>query len=271
MKTLQGKYALITGAAGGIGRLLAELFAKNKVNLILTDINEEQLQEVTRNLSESYKSISIESKVLDITKEKEVLDLASKITSLDILINNAGVAYGGSFENSRLDELSKTIEVNLLGTMKLTHALISKLKQGGGQIVNVASGAGLVGTSGMVTYSSSKFGLVGFTEALRGELKDENIGVSVVCPAFVKTDLIANSLIDKDRPVEKLESMVEKEGVKPELVAQTILKAVKTNRAIIKVGSLTKAGSLIKRISPALARVINVANYRKLKKNEIIE
>lgn len=271
MKELQGKYVLITGAAGGIGRSVAELFAKNKVNLILTDINEDQLQEVTDNLLKTYKNISIDSHVLDITSEFEVRSFAGKIKSLDMLINNAGVAFGGSFEKSGLDELIKTVEVNLLGTMILTHALIPKLKKSRGQIVNVASGAGLVGTSGMVAYSSSKFGLVGFTEALRGELKDENIGVSVVCPAFVKTDLIANSLIDKDRQVDKLESMVEKEGVTPEVVALAILKAVKTNKAIIKVGTLTKAGSLIKRISPALARVINVANYRKLKNNEIIE
>lgn len=271
MRTLKGKYVLITGASGGIGEVTAKLFASLGANLYLVDIDFEKLAQLKAELIQVTTS-NVKVFEVNLTQQEEIKQLEEDIDKLDVLINNAGVAFGGSFCESSTEEMNKTIHVNLIGAMNLTKALLPKLKKNEkASIVNVASGAGLVATSGMVSYSTSKFGLVGFSQALRGELKKSGVGVSVVCPAFVKTDLIGNSLKDSGKEMKELDAMVQKSGVAPEKVAKAILRAIRSNRAVVKVGALTHLGSWINRLFPGLARWVNRKSYEKLIKNKVIE
>jgi short-subunit dehydrogenase len=275
MKELRGKYALVTGAAGGIGTVLCQLLARKGAHLVLVDLHQESLEQLKVALLQQYPSIQVKTFSLDLTDYTAVKEMASSITHLDILINNAGVAFGGSFDKMNYELMYKTLTVNLLSTIHLTHTFMSLLKKNSSSnIVNVASGAGLVGPGGMVAYGASKFGLVGFSEALHAELKEDKITVSVVCPGFVKTDLINNSASKgsgKNSDLAPLNAMVQKEGDTPEKVAQAVIRAIEKNKTMIKVGMLTKGGHLIKRFLPSLANYLNAKNYQKLKKEGTIK
>ncbi len=274
MKNLKGKHALVTGAAGGIGKSICNLLAQKGVHLILVDLHRASLAQLNLSLIQQYPSLQVKVFSLDLTDYTAVKEMSSSIPHLDILINNAGVAFGGSFEKMNYEYIDKMLTVNLLSTIHLTHTLIPVLKKNrSSNIVNVASGAGLVGPGGMAAYGASKFGLVGFSEALRAELKEDKITVSVVCPGFVQTDLINNSaseeMSNKDH-LAPLNAMVQKEGDTPEKVALAIIQAIEKNKTMIKVGLLTKGGHLIKRFFPSLANYLNAKNYQKLKKEGTI-
>lgn len=275
MKELKGKYALVTGAAGGIGAILCQMLARKGAHLILVDLHQDALEQLSHSLSQQYPSLHVKTFSLDLTDYPAVKEMVNNISQLDILINNAGVAFGGSFEKMNYNEIDKTLTVNLLATIHLTHTLIPLLKKNSsGNILNVASGAGLVSPGGMVAYGASKFGLVGFSEALHSELKEDKITVSVVCPGFVKTDLINNSANkenSKNNDLAPLNAMVQKEGDTPEKVAQAVIRAIEKNKTMIKVGALTKGGHLIKRFFPSLANYLNAKNYQKLKKEGTIK
>jgi short-subunit dehydrogenase len=268
MKNLQGKYVLVTGAAGGIGAVLCKLLAGKGAHLILVDLHKAGLEKLESTLKQQNASIKVKFFCIDLTDYDAVKEMVTSITQLDVLINNAGIAFGGSFENTTHKNIDKTLNVNLLSAIHLTHTLITLLKNNvNSNIVNVASGAGLVAPGGMVAYGVSKFGLVGFSEALHAELKEDNITVSAVCPGFVKTPLITNSKPkESTEDLTQLNAMVQKEGDTPEKVAKAIIKAVEKNKTLVKVGTLTKGGHLIKRFFPSLANYLNAKNYQKLKK-----
>jgi len=270
MKNLKDKYVLITGAAGGIGSVLAKQLLQKGCHLILVDLQEEKLNQLQSELESSNENASIEVFVIDLTKEFELEQLVQSITHLDILINNAGIVYGESFNSSEWALINKTLSVNLLATMKLTHLLLPLLmKNKESHITNMASGAGLLGPGGMVAYGASKHGLVGFSEALRAELKEYNIGVSVICPPFVKTGLITNNQSSKNAKdlerLNKLDALVQKDGITPEKVASSTIKAIQRNRAIVKIGALVKGALIIKFFFPRLVGKMNHKNYLKMK------
>jgi len=271
MKNIQGKYVLITGAAGGIGSVLAHQLQEQGCDLLLVDLNLEKLEQLKSKLENNNQNTKVKLFAADLTKEDEIEKLVQSITRLDVLINNAGIVYGESFVSSNWLNIEKTLSINLMATMKLTHLLLPILiKNKESHIVNMASGAGLLGPGGMVAYGASKHGLVGFSEALRSELKEHNIGVSVICPPFVKTSLITNTQISKDieevKRLEKLDALVQKEGISPEKVSQLTIKAIRRNKARVKIGGLIKGALLLKFLFPKLVDKMNHKNYLKMKK-----
>lgn len=183
----QGKTVLITGASSGIGEALARNLAKSGAELILVARGMEALIQLKDELD---KQCSVEIFSVDISDELAVSQLANRIDveGVDILINNAGVAYCQRFEELFQTDFRSMIDINYLGQVWMTRVILPAMKaNGSGQIVNVASMAGVLGIGGYTGYSASKFALVGFTESLRNELSGTGVKISLVLPSDVDT------------------------------------------------------------------------------------
>lgn len=185
---LHGKTAFITGASGGIGLAVAKLFQEKNIRCVLCDIHPPEL---------SYQdNPNILFVSCDITKQNEI-DIAiekalKNFGSLDILINCAGIIHPASFENLTWQQIEKQIDVNLLGTMRITQTMIEifKKQNSGGNIVSISSLSGIVPETYSAVYTASKFALRGFFQTLHIELKNHGIFVGTIFPDAVDTAML---------------------------------------------------------------------------------
>jgi NADP-dependent 3-hydroxy acid dehydrogenase YdfG len=189
---LSGRVAAITGASSGIGEATAEMLARAGAAVSLAARRTDRIDILAERINgEGGRALSIETDVTDeqqanafITRTKEELG------RLDILINNAGVMLLGPVVGADTSEWRRMIEVNLLGLLYCTHAALPIMgAQGSGHIVNISSVAGRFATLGSAVYNMTKFGVNGFSEALRQEVVAANVKISVVEPGFVDTEL----------------------------------------------------------------------------------
>ena len=193
MKEFKGKNCLITGAASGIGRSFAMALAKEGMNLYITDINIEDLEKVKNEVVEL--GATVYSDKCDVSKfedfKKISKDFYSKLGDLDLLINNAGIAIGGGIENLEIEDWKKVLDVNLWSIIYSLKVFVPRMiKKGSGHIVNVSSGSGLfANVVEPLPYITSKFAVVGLSEALFSRLKPYGINVSVICPTVIKTNI----------------------------------------------------------------------------------
>ena len=190
---VQGKWVFITGASSGIGFAFSREFLKQGANVLLIARDKTKLNSAAANLLGDVISPQQRIEVLPL----DIADFTSAVPSLSqaveklgppyILINGAGIPCAEYFTNINFEELRKVVDVNLSGTIQVTKTLTEKMIEGGGHIVNISSMAGLVGVFGYTAYSASKFGLVGFSECLRSELKPLGIQVHLLCPPDTDT------------------------------------------------------------------------------------
>lgn len=184
-----GKTAFITGAAKGIGRTTAIGFAKNGANVVVADIADltetcEQIKKYTENVIAINFDVSDEN-----AARNAVAKAAEKFGKTDILINNAAIFPISDFANSSSEQWKKVIDVNVLGTMYLSHAVLpSMIENGYGRIVNIGSVAGVYGLSWFVDYSTSKGAVISFTKALAKAVSDKGITVNCISPGSVAPD-----------------------------------------------------------------------------------
>lgn len=184
-----GKTALITGAAVGIGRAVAIRFAQYGAKVAILDLNEEKLEYVKKEI-EAYTKDVIALKC-DISQESEVYEAVKKaedtLGNIDILVNNAAIwRYLDSFTNVSTDEWRKYMDINVMGTVYCTKAVLSKMLENRyGKIVNVASVAGVYGIANMVHYSATKGAVIAMTRALAKEVIDKGVYVNCVSPGSV--------------------------------------------------------------------------------------
>jgi 3-oxoacyl-[acyl-carrier protein] reductase len=189
---LQGKVAIITGAARGIGLATALRFAEESAQVILCDID----KRAGRSAESAVKEISPSSRFerLDVTDRGSVESLARQLHDeckhLDILINNAGVTADAQFLKMTEDQWDRVIDVNLKGVFHCTQAVAAiMVDQGGGKIVNAASMAGLYGNFGQTNYAATKAGVIGMTRVWARELGRKGICVNAVAPGFINTEM----------------------------------------------------------------------------------
>lgn len=200
MESLHGKNCLITGAASGIGRALAQGLAREGMNLFLADIDTSGLSEVKAELERGR--TSVHAARCDVSRYEDFVKLAEEFRSglgdVDLLINNAGIASAGPVEEIAAEEWERTLSVNAWSIIHSIRAFLPRMiERGTGHIVNVASGAGIVGIPYHAPYIASKFAVVGISEALYSELKHacRGIDISVICPTFLKTNIIKRTPI----------------------------------------------------------------------------
>jgi len=216
-KYYDGKNAVVTGAASGIGRELAVQLVKMKANLLISDINKEGLEAVQKEL-EQLGGI-VQSQVCDITDPGDVQRLAEKaklqFDTIHFIFQIAGIAAGGHYEWISLKDWDRVLKINLWGPIYVVNAFLGKLlEQGFGHIILTSSIAGSFAIGGLVPYTTSKFAVAGFGEALYAEYKSKGLDVSVICPFPLKTNLIEGASIGMpDDFLEGLDLAAQKQAI----------------------------------------------------------
>ena len=245
MKNFADKKILITGGASGIGKLMAHKFAERGAIVIVVDINIEAAREVVQEIKSSGgKAYAIHANLGDTeTLKKCKSEVSSLGLSIDILINNAGVVFGGEFEKLPLDKHLLTFRINVDGMIAMTHLFFKDLRLSQeASIVNIASASGLIGLPYGTSYSSSKWAVIGFSESLRLELierKITNIHVTTVCPSYISTGMF-----------EGVKAPMLLPWLKPEVIVAKIIQGIVHKSAFIKEPFIVKWVDLLKGILP---------------------
>ncbi|HOG13455.1 MAG: SDR family oxidoreductase [Smithellaceae bacterium] len=228
MKDLRGKIALVTGAAMGMGRSLSEDFLREGCAVALVDVNGPALAEAQAELAKTGRCAAF---VCDISNREAVYELARRVEKefgpVDILVNNAGIVKARELLDLSDDDIEKTIRINLTAQFWTCKAFLpSMIQRGGGHIVNFASAGGILSLPNLSAYCASKFGVVGFSDSLRQEMKKHqyNIGVTYVCPNTVNTGMFEGSkMVAGTRMLSASD------------VTKKVIRAVKRNQAMVAV------------------------------------
>jgi all-trans-retinol dehydrogenase (NAD+) len=194
-KDVQGKVFLVTGGAMGMGRLVAEHFARDGARVVLWDINADELAKTTRQMSE--REWEVHPYVVDVTDRVKVYETAERVKkdvgSVDVLFNNAGIVKGGPFMEVEDETHYATMDVNFNGYMWMTKAFMGDMMaRGDGHIINIASAAGLTHVPMASSYAASKAAVVNFTDSLRHEMRrlgHKGIKFTIICPSYVTTGM----------------------------------------------------------------------------------
>jgi len=234
MKDLKGKTAFVTGAAGGIGLGIATTFAHAGMNVVITDIQNEQLsiaEAELKAITDNVLALQVDSTDKD-SLEKAADQLESSFGALHVLCNNAGIGGGGKVLETAVDKWHKVFDVNFFGPLNGINLFLPRMLEHGeeGHIVNTSSFSGIQGHGHQSAYGSSKFALVGMSEFLRNDLADSNIGVSVLCPHVVDTPIIEAL---KQRVTKDIAGIIEDMAVPSETVGSQVMQAILTNEFYI--------------------------------------
>ncbi|MGA9639721.1 3-ketoacyl-ACP reductase [Flavobacterium sp.] len=226
MTDLKNKNALITGAGKGIGKAIAIALAKEGVNVILVARTQEDIDKVALKVRAlRVKALAITADVADNNSVKEAVDKAlAEFGTIDILINNAGIAAFGKFLEMETTEWERIIQVNLMGTYYTTHAVLpNMIERQTGDIINISSTAGLNGNAMTSAYSASKFAVLGLTDSLMQEVRKHNIRVTALIPSTVATDMAKELNIVGDNADKIMQA---------EDIAELIIAQLKLNRRV---------------------------------------
>jgi short-subunit dehydrogenase len=263
MKLLKGKRCLLTGAASGIGRALALELAREGVHLYLLDIDAKGLQ-ATIDDCRKHGVVAV-GRTCDLSQPSQISaatgDLLDRWQYIDLLVNNAGVAFYGPTENMTGKQWDWLMAINLLAPLQITRELLpTLLARGEAHVLNVCSISGVVAGGRFSAYHTSKFGLVGFTEALRAEYNRRGIGVTNLCPGPVSSNLYNRAISGREKPVPNPPRWL---CASPETVARRGVRGIKRNKRLVLVTLLARFLYWSKRISPALLDAINHISRKK--------
>jgi 3-dehydrosphinganine reductase len=264
MKDYSAKKAYITGGSSGIGFAIARELISRGATVVLIARNRERLESARENLQslagKEHQAVHLVQ--VDVSIMDQVRDALSKTAETygapDILVNSAGIACSNYFEKIPYEKFMDIINTNLIGTWNIISVLEPYMREKGGAIVNISSIAGFLGIFGSTAYSASKFGVIGFSEALRTELKKYGINVSVLCPPDTDTP----QLIDDNR-TKPYETEVLAGKAKPmsaEAVAKACIRGMEKGKFMIIPGSSGKVIYIEKRLFPSMVnwRIDNI-------------
>lgn len=245
MSKLRGKRVLITGGAQGIGLEMAMKFASRGAEVVIADLNEDKLGEAEAKIAAA--GPRARGFRVDIANPSSVASLKAQVAAeagpIDVLVNNAGVVFGGPFIETPLDRHFKTFEVNILGMVAMTHAFLPGLiERPEAHLVNIASASGLIALPYGSTYASSKWAAIGFSESIRAELKvlgHEHVHVTIVCPSYIGTGMFEGAEAPKTTHI-----------LEPGFVAEKVASAVEHNRFYVREPWIVKVTPLLRGILP---------------------
>lgn len=244
MSVITNSHILITGGASGIGlRMGKNALEQGAAKLAIWDINTEKLEECNKQLANFQDRIHTYK--VDVSDPEQIYQSAQKLQSeinhLDILINNAGVVAGKPFHKQDKTDIDKTIAVNLSGVMHTTRAFLPQMiERSTGHIVNIASAAAHMGNPNMSVYAGSKWGVRGWSESLRIELKKQNITVTSVEPSYIDTGMFKGVTPPLLTPL-----------LDPENLSRRILRAVEKNKMHLRTPFMVKLLPFLKGVLPA--------------------
>lgn len=251
--------ALVTGAASGIGEQLAHGLAARGTALVLLDRDAEGLAAVAADVRAAHPTLAVDTLVVDLADRAGLGEVAHQLAAdhpgLTLLVNNAGVALGGRFDQVTLEEFDWVMDVNFHAPVALTHALLPTLKSHpGSHLVNVSSIFGIIGPAGQSAYSSSKFALRGFSEVLRAELAEDAVGVTVVHPGGIRTSIARSARIGAHVPEtetqEEIDAFDRLLSYPADRAAEQILEGVRRRRGRVLIASSATVPDLLARAMP---------------------
>jgi NAD(P)-dependent dehydrogenase (short-subunit alcohol dehydrogenase family) len=250
--TTQALRVFITGGASGLGRALAERYAKAGYWVCIGDINSERGEETLQALQEVTTAQYLHC---DVQREEDLQAAADWLSQhwsgVDVVINNAGVATAGAIDQQSMEDWQWVMDINVLGVVRGCKVFTPLLRQqGGGHLVNVASLAGVIHPPKMASYCATKAAVVALSETLTLELDSDNIAVSVVCPAFFRTNL-AESLRASDPTSTVLtQKLVNKAKVSADEIAEKVFRGVEDKQFKILTHDDSKRLVMLKRLLP---------------------
>ncbi len=238
------KYVMVTGGAGGIGKALSEVYAKNGHNVVIVDINIQSIAKVKKELEEKYgiKVFPIEANLLQDEASQLIYDECNKENIfVEILVNNAGIGSSGDYATSDWSRQRSIVELNNLAMMHLIRLFLPEMiKNGNGKICNIASNAGFMPLAPQPIYGASKAFVISFSQALYEQYKKDGISVTCICPGPTKTAFFKNAGFD-------LKNL---KGATPESVAEFAYKKTMAGKALASHGFSTKMMSVGSRLFP---------------------
>jgi short-subunit dehydrogenase len=263
-----GGTAVVTGAASGIGEALAHGLARRGSHLVLLDRDTRRLSDVAAAIRGANPGLSVETHVVDLADREATRHIAHAVVQehprIRLLVNNAGVALGGRFDQVTLEEFDWVIDINFRAAVWLTHILLPALKaEPGSHLVNVSSLFGLIAPAGQAAYAASKFAVRGFTEALRQELADNRIGVTSVYPGGVRTRIAESARVGSG--VSRQEEQAARAQfatlltIDPADAAEIIIDGIERRRGRVLIGWSAKIPDVLARLLPAAyGRILTV-------------
>jgi len=274
VEDLSGRVAVVTGAASGIGRGVALALARRGADLASCDVDESGREETAERIRQLGRRV-LPSRV-DVSNAEQVRGFAERtyaeLGRADVLVNNAGIGVGGPFVDVPLAEWDKILGVNLKGVIHGCYFFVPRMiaAGAGGHVVNISSMAGYIAGPGMTAYTTTKFGVVGFSEALRAELAGRGIGVTVVCPGVIDTPIVGSANVYGANATpenrEQAIQMFQKRNYGPDRLARGILKAIQKNRGVAPITPEARAGYWLKRLFPGLVAALGRYSARQQEK-----
>lgn len=243
----------ITGAGSGFGAALARLYAARGWRVAVTDVDDSRARRTLTELGDhSNDSFAMQLDVTSVEQWQAFHEsVAQRWGGLEVLVNNAGVAAAGNVEDTSLEDWAWVLDIDLMGVVRGCRQFAGMMKrQKSGHIVNIASFAGLAGLPFIAAYGVAKAGVVALSEALRAEMHPFGVGVTVACPAFVKTGLLDSFRSARPDAHAKVARWMETSGVSAEQVAGDIAGAIGTNRFLLLTHSQTRGPWRMKRWFP---------------------
>jgi NAD(P)-dependent dehydrogenase (short-subunit alcohol dehydrogenase family) len=243
LTSLKDRTAVVTGGASGIGRALALLFAREGANVVVADLDEAGMAETVAGVSQAgRRALAVKTDVSRLADVEALADRAfGEFGAVHVVCNNAGVALWGGLESVTHKDWEWAMGVNLWGVIHGVEAFVPRMVAGKqpGHVVNTASMAGLIASQGLGIYNTTKYAVVGLSETLQKDLRGYDIGVSVLCPMGVNTQIRQS---DRNRPAALRNEAPEREGraveligryLPPEHVAERVLRAIYANRLYV--------------------------------------
>lgn len=254
---VDGGAALVTGAAGGIGAALAERLVREGSNIALVDRNADGLEDLAQRLRVRRPDRQVTTIVADLAQPQTPAEVVAQVIAehgrLTLLVNNAGVALAGRFEQVSIADVDWLLAINLRSVLAMTSAALPSMAPGS-QITNISSLFGIVAPVGNSVYSASKFGVRGFSMALRTELAPRGIGVTTVYPGGIKTSIARHarrgagvSEVEWEAGLRAYDRFL---VIEPSVAARKIADGTVRRRARVLIGPETYAGDLLARLAP---------------------
>lgn len=252
-RRFENKVVWITGASSGIGAALAEAFAKEGARLVLSARRREELEQIAARCGGEVFVLPLDLSKAD-TLEALTQQVLARFGAVDVMVHNGGISQRSLVKETVMDVHRKLMEVNYFGTVGLTRALLpSMLERKSGRFVVISSVMGKIGTPLRSSYAASKHALHGFFDCLRAEVSGDGVGVTIICPGYIQTEVSKNALTADGSPTNKTGHDIAN-GFPADATARQIVDAVAAQKSEVYVGALGKErlALVLKRFLPGV-------------------
>ncbi|MFA5915319.1 MAG: SDR family oxidoreductase [Burkholderiales bacterium] len=250
-RDFSGKTVVITGAAAGLGRSLAQAFAAAGARVAALDRDAAGAEALAAELrQQGRQALGLACDVSDAAAcERAMTAVIASFAGIDVLVNNAGISHRSAYRRTEPEVIRRVMEVNFFGSVHCTRAALDALIEARGLVIVISSVAGFAPLIARTGYAAAKHALHGFFDSLRSELADEGVGVLLVCPSFIATGIDRNALGGDGQPARHGQQIVGARA-RPEAIAADIVHAARSGRNLLLPGRMAKLAWWVSRLAP---------------------